>query len=117
MGIFISENIEEGSRINTDEWLGYKGLSKIFDHQFVKHNQKQYVIGDIYTNTMESFWALVKRSIMGIYHSMSRKHVQQYIDEFVFRFNTRKYTEAHRFNMMLNKIDGRLTYKQLLKII
>ena len=113
---FILDNLDDGSRLNTDEWLGYKGLSKIFDHQIVKHNMKQYVVGDVYTNTMESFWALLKRGITGIYHSMSSKHIQSYIDEFVFRYNTRGYNESYRFDVMLNNINGRLTYKELIKI-
>ena len=110
---FIIDNVKDGGVINTDEWLGYKGLKKIFDHRVVNHNQKQYVNGDAHTNTMESFWAWLKRGITGIYHSMSRKHIQQYVDEFVFRYNTKDYNENYRFNVMLNNINGRLTYKQL----
>ena len=67
---FIDENLKQGNPLNTDEWLGYKGLSKIFDHNVVKHNSKEYVKGDIHTNTIEGFWAILKRGIMGIYHSI-----------------------------------------------
>ena len=110
---FIHENLEVGNPLNTDEWLGYKGLSKIFDHNVVKHNSKEYVKGDIHTNTIEGFWAILKRGIMGIYHSMSRKHLQRYVDEFVFRYNTRGFSESYRFDYVLNNINNRLTYKEL----
>ncbi len=110
---FIVENVEFGSTVNTDEWLGYKGLSRIFKHQIVKHSENEFVIGDTHTNSIEGFWALLKRGIIGIYHSVSSKHVQNYVDEFVFRYNTRTYTESHRFDAMLNNIACRLTYKQL----
>jgi len=110
---FIDENLKQGTLLNTDEWLGYKGLSKIFDHKVVKHNQKEYVKGDIHTNTIEGFWAILKRGIMGIYHSMSKKHLQKYVDEFVFRYNTRGFSESYRFDYVLNNINNRLTYKEL----
>jgi len=110
---FIHENLKSGNPLNTDEWLGYKGLSKIFDHKVIKHNQKEYVKGDIHTNTIEGFWAILKRGIMGIYHSMSRKHLQRYVDEFVFRYNTRGFSESYRFDYVLNNINNRLTYKEL----
>lgn len=113
---FIKDNLEKGCRLNTDEWLGYKGLSKVFDHRIVKHNKKQYAKGDVSTNTLEGFWASLKRGFMGIYHSMSKQHLQYYVDEFVFRYNTRKFSENYRFNVVLNNINRKLTYKDLINI-
>ena len=115
LGKFIVDNIKEGCRVNTDEWLGYKGLKKIFDHRVVKHKSDEYVSGDVYTNTMESFWAILKRGVKGVYHLMSAKHIQKYIDEFVFRYNTRHVTEKFRFDMVLSQSNDRLRYYDLVK--
>lgn len=111
---FVYENLQFGGAINTDEWFGYNGLAHSFKHKFVKHNSNEYVQGDVHTNTLEGFWSLLKRGTIGIYHSMSAKHLQQYIDEFVFRYNTRNQTESNRFDMMLNNINTHLTYKALI---
>lgn len=110
---FVLDNLKFGSELNTDEWLGYKGLAHHFKHKFVKHNEGEYVQGNIHTNSLEGFWSLLKRGTIGIYHSMSAKHLQQYVDEFVFRYNTRSHSENCRFDTMLNNINSHLTYKQL----
>jgi len=111
---FVCKNILFGSTIHTDEWWGYNGLASAFKHGVIKHNEGQYVNGDTHTNTLEGFWSLLKRGAEGIYHSMSDKHLQRYIDEFVFRYNTRNYSESDRFNLMLNNIGTHITYKQLI---
>ena len=112
---FVYENVAKGSTLNTDEWYGYKGLEKLFTHSIVKHNEKQYVQGDCHTNTMEGFWSLLKRGVVGIYHSVSAKHLQKYLDEFSFRYNTRTITESDRFNFMLSNMASHLPYKQLIQ--
>jgi transposase-like protein len=106
--------VKESATLYTDEWLGYKGVSKIYDHSVVKHNQGEYVNGRIHTNTIEGFWSLLKRGIFGIYHSTSRKHLQKYVDEFVFRYNTRTSNETNRFNLLLANTQYRITYKELI---
>ena len=110
----IINNVKESAKLYTDEWLGYKGLERIYDHSFVKHNQSQYVVGRIHTNTIEGFWSLLKRGIVGIYHFTSKKHLQKYVDEFVFRYNTRNITTESRFNLLLSNLENRLTYKTLI---
>ena len=110
---FINKHLEEGSRLNTDEWRGYTGLKDTFNHKFVKHKSGEYVQGDVHTNTLEGFWSLLKRGLSGIYHRASPKHLQKYVDEFVFRYNTRLQTEANRFNVLLRNISTHLTYKEL----
>lgn len=110
----IIRNVKESATLYTDEWLGYKGVSRIYDHAIVKHNQGQYVNGRVHTNTIEGFWSLLKRGIIGIYHFTSKKHLQMYVDEFVFRYNTRNFTEANRFNTLLLNLTNRLTYKELI---
>lgn len=110
----IIKNVKETANLFTDEWLGYKDISKIYDHSIVKHNEKEYVNGKIYTNTIEGFWSLLKRGIFGIYHSLSKKHLQVYVDEFVFRYNTRKFGENDRFDLLLSNMGVRTTYKGLI---
>lgn len=110
---FLVKNLEEGSQLNTDEWKGYRGLSKIFVHKFVTHHTGEYVQGDVHTNTLEGFWSQLKRGLKGIYHKVSAGHLQKYVDEFVFRYNTRHHTEVSRFNLLLSNISGHLTYKEL----
>ncbi len=89
----IVANVKDAT-IYSDEWLGYKSLKRIYDHQFVKHGNGEYVNGQIHTNTIEGFWSQLKRGIFGIYHFTSVKHLQNYVDEFVFRYNTRKGNEV-----------------------
>lgn len=100
--------------IYTDEWWGYNSIKKLFKHDYVNHRSSEYVRGDVYTNTIEGFWSILKRGIIGIYHFTSKHHLQKYVDEFVFRYNTRQYTECGRFNLLLQNTQHRLTYKQLI---
>ena len=74
----------------------------------------QYVNGRVHTNTIEGFWGLLKRGIVGIYHFTSVKHLQNYVDEFVFRYNTRDNAEPQRFNLLLSNTEHRLTYEGLI---
>lgn len=85
----IVENVRPGAIIVSDEWKGYAGTSANYDHRIVDHSRKQYVNenGDT-TNAVEGAWTLLKRSYMGIYHYMSRKHLQKYANEMAFRYNT-----------------------------
>ena len=110
----IIKNVKETSTLYTDEYASYTRLKRIYDHSVVKHSQHQYVNGRVHTNTIESFWALLKRGIFGIYHFTSKKHLQLYVDEFVFRYNSRTSSEAMRFNLLLQNTENRITYKNLI---
>ncbi|ASS50894.1 MAG: IS1595 family transposase [Candidatus Fluviicola riflensis] len=110
----IIQVVKETATMYTDEYLGYSSLKRIYDHAFVKHNSGEYVNGRIHTNTIEGFWSLLKRGIFGIYHFTSKKHLQMYVDEFVFRYNTREHTETSRFNLLLANSTKRLTYNTLI---
>lgn len=109
----IFETVSLTATLYTDEHVSYKSLKKVYDHQVVKHGKKEYVRGRVHTNTIESFWALLKRGIFGIYHFTSRKHLQMYVDEFVFRYNTRDIGTEDRMNLLLSNMENRLTYKML----
>jgi hypothetical protein len=78
-----------GSKINTDDFLSYARIGKYYQHNAVAHGTGEYVRGDSHTNTIEGFWAQLKRSIDGTHHHVSRKHLQAYVDEFAFRYNRR----------------------------
>src|SRR3989344_5909457 len=93
--------VKEGSQIMTDEWGAYNGLSEKFTHGVVSHGEGQYVNGIAHTNTIEGFWALLKRGIFGQYHQVSKKHLNKYINEFCFRYNYRN--DASVFDLLLSK--------------
>ena len=110
----IIKNVKEGAKLYTDEYTSYKSLQRVYDHQTVKHSKSEYVRGRVHTNTIEGFWSILKRGIFGVYHFTSKKHLQLYVDEFVFRYNSRTITEAKRFNLLLTNTENRITYKELI---
>ena len=110
----ISKFVKPGSRLYTDEWNYSNEADVCYEHRNVNHGIGFYGNGDLTTNHIEGFWGLVKRSIMGIYYHWSKKHMQRYVDECVFRYNTRQYEDCTRFNFLLQTSERRLTYKQLL---
>ena len=77
------------SLLATDEHHGYQFLADQFPHGQVNHTRKQYVVGAIHTNTIEGFWSLFKRSIVGSYHKVSAKYLPLYIAEAQFKYNNR----------------------------
>ena len=111
----VTQYIKVGAKVMTDEWTAYVRLHRLYDHQIVRHGQGEYVSGEAHTNTLEGFWSLLKRGIIGIYHHVSIKHLDQYVGEFTYRYNSRKIDDAQRFNVALSNIDGRLTYKTLIQ--
>ncbi|HEX3986318.1 MAG TPA: IS1595 family transposase [Acidobacteriaceae bacterium] len=88
----IKECVLPASTVYTDEYPVY-GWMKMHEHGYVhhrvQHQQNVYVMGDAHTNSIEGFWSLVKRGIGGVYHSVSRKYLQSYLDEYAFRYNRR----------------------------
>jgi hypothetical protein len=73
----------------TDQWIGYHGLDAEYPHKVINHAKGQYVVGAIHTNTIEGFWSLVKRGMVGTFHKVSAKYLPLYIAEFQFRYNNR----------------------------
>ena len=112
----ILKTIHSDSVIMSDTYGGYKGLKHAYKgHHTVNHIRKEYVRGRVHTNTIEGFWSLLKRGVIGIYHHVSPKHLDRYVDEFEFRYNSRHISDTDRFKAMLNFIDGRLMYKNLIE--
>jgi transposase-like protein len=105
----IIDNVVFGSKIMTDEYKSYRKLDMAYKHNFIAHSEFQYVKDDIHTNTIEGFFSLLKRSILGIYHFVSPKHIERYLAESTFRYNTISETEENRFNLLLNNCNGRIT--------
>jgi hypothetical protein len=88
---FIRETVSHKvSLISTDEHVSYRRVGRDFPHGMVRHWQNEYVCGAVHTNTLEGFWSLVKRGIMGTFHKVSRKYLPLYVNEFEFRYNNRK---------------------------
>lgn len=108
----ILKTIEKGSTIYSDEW-NYGNLSRWYQHAYVYHCYGVYARGNVYTNSIEGFWSIFKRGIIGVYHRVSKKHLQKYVDEFVFRYNTRKLSLQNVFDYVLSNSHHRLTYKDL----
>jgi len=88
---FVREAVSQRvTLLATDEHSGYRLLGKDYNHGTVTHSKGEYVVGAIHTNTIESFWSLLKRGIVGSYHKVSKEHLPAYVSEFEFRFNNRK---------------------------
>ena len=84
------ERILPKSTVFTDEYYSYNGLQDAgYTHKRINHSAGVYVVGDTHTNTIEGFWSLVKRGLGGVYHSVSKKYLQSYLDEYSFRYNRR----------------------------
>ena len=108
----MKKNVEAGSTVYTDGW-SYKGLEKKYEQRSVDHSKKFYGITyvtddgeiiEVTTNRIENAWSTLKRTIKGTYIHVSKKHMQKYVDEFVFRFNTRNFSDSQRFNLLLRNI-------------
>lgn len=113
----IQKHVKEGSTVITDEFGTYKTVPKMgYKHETVAHKFDEYVRDGFHTNTIEGAFGLFKRGIVGIYHSISRKHLHRYCNEFAYRYNTRKSSDMNRFAVSLTRVDGkRLTYKNLIQ--
>ena len=110
----IKENVVPGSALYSDEWRGYNQVGKEYAHQVIRHAEA-YVQGNVHTQSIESYWSLLKRGLKGTYISVEPFHLALYLDEQAFRFNTRKDNDQGRFMAAVSSIAGkRLIYKQLI---
>lgn len=110
----ILQTVSLGSSLFTDEWHGYKNMSVYYEHEITDHSKGQYVNGDASTNRCENFWSQLKRSIIGQYFRVSRKHLQLYAEEMSFRFNFRMKSISEKFDLFLQSASTkRLSYKML----
>lgn len=110
---FIMENVNPNSVLYSDDHASYRGLHD-YRHDSVNHSGGEYVKGNVHTNTIESFWALLKRGHYGIFHKMSFKHIHRYLAEFEVRWAMNDMPEAARVDAVLESSSGlRLTYRRL----
>ncbi len=116
LAVAMRQHINPAAILMTDERPAYEQIGLRYGrHLTVKHSAHEYVRGQAYTNTVESFFALLKRGIMGSYHHVSRKHLSRYCDEFAFRWSHRDVSDAERTTTALRQTMGkRLPYKQVI---
>ena len=86
----VHEYIANDARIVTDEWSSYRQLKKTHNHAIVIHSRGEYVRGDVHTNSIEGFWSLFQRCVIGQHHFVSIKHLQRYLNQSAFSYNNRK---------------------------
>ncbi len=112
----VTENVEPGSMLHTDELPAYQTLRGTYGHETVCHSEFEYVRDGVTTNSIESVWAVLKRGLHGVYHHASEKHLARYVNEFTFRLNegsVKRHTMA-RINDMIAACAGkRITYEEL----
>jgi transposase len=100
----IIRNVAPESKIYTDEFRSYNNLKYLnYKNEFINHSANVYADGDIHVNSLEGFWSLLKRGINGVYHSVSKKHLNKYLNEYTFRYNNRN-NEEPMFSLMMNQI-------------
>jgi transposase-like protein len=94
VGSEIDSTVAQSAQIMTDESRLYKNLERRgFNHDIVIHSDKEWVRGDCHTQSIDSFWGLLKRGVIGTFHQISIKHLNRYITEFCFRWNNRENQE------------------------
>jgi transposase len=103
----VQQRVLPATMVYTDELHSYKRLPGMgYGHERVRHSEKIYVSGDVHVNTVEGFWALLKGGLSGVYHGVSTKHLQEYLDEFCFRYNSREITGRRgMFDAFLSRIE------------
>jgi transposase-like protein len=112
---FIRRHIRpDTQRVITDSWPAYRGIGDHdTKHEVVDHNIKEWVRGDVHTNTVENVWSLLSRSIMGSYHHLSEKHLDAYLDELEWRFNNRANPYLFRDTLLRLLRAENLPYQEL----
>lgn len=110
----LATHIARETRIMTDEAGYYRGIDSHFaEHHTVNHSAGEYARGDITTNTVEGFFSIMKRGLIGTYHHVGSQHLGRYLHEFDFRYNTRRVTDAERMIAALDGIEGKRLYYAL----
>ena len=110
----VDANVGNGVIVYSDEWHAYNNLKFNYDHSIVNHSVKQYVNGIIHTNGIESFWSILKRGYIGVYHYMSKEHLHRYCVEFADTYNNKQMSGVEKFDIALRQVSSaRITYDTL----
>jgi transposase-like protein len=109
----IKKYVKPNTLFITDDWKGYRNMPE-YNHKVVKDYKENVHGNHIHTNNIEGAWKIMKNSLRDMYNSVSRKYLQIYVDEFVFRFNTRQMESGVRFNYLLLNSNKRTKYKDLM---
>lgn len=114
---FLDKHVADNAQaIYTDDWEAYEGIAtKKTKHESVNHSAKEWVRGSVHTNTAESVWSLLKRSIIGSYHHISHKHLDAYLDELEWRFGNRENPFLFRDTLLCLLEQGNMEYKELIQ--
>lgn len=107
---YIQTHVELYAKIFSDEWAAYKKLRFMFEHKAVDHGCGLYVKGEAHTNNIEGAWKILKNTIRTYVHV---RKLQCYVDEFIFRRNTRKLKESEKVVCLLGNLEGRMRYRNL----
>lgn len=110
----INENVDTNALIITDEHKAYNKVKENYLHEKINHRSKEYVRSHVHTNTIEGYWNVLKKQIVGIHHFVSPKHLQRYCNENAYRYNNRQLPQDAKFTQSIAGINGRLKYKQLI---
>ena len=109
---FANEHAAPGAQLYTDDTSAYKGMYR--PHETVKHSVGEFVRGMAHTNGVESFWSTLKRAHKGVYHKLSKKHLQRYVSIFAGRQNVRDMdTLAQMQHVVAGMVGRRLMYRDL----
>jgi transposase-like protein len=110
---FMVKNVASTAKIMTDDYVIYSGVNVLFaSHDVVQHKKKEYARGKVHTNTVEGYFSIFKRGIIGVYHHVDSNHLHRYVSEFDFRYNERKIDDTKRSIKALIGIEGkRLMYR------
>ena len=110
---FVRGRATPGATVYTDDHGAYRGLGG-YEHEAVKHSIGEYVDGMAHTNGIESFWSMLKRGYHGVYHKMSAKHLQRYVNEFAGRHNVRNADTIEQMTgVVAGMVGKRLRYRDL----
>jgi transposase-like protein len=111
----LYRHVAPGTRLLTDGAMHYKGFPLAAEHEFVDHSKREWTRGDVHTNTLEGFFSVFKRGLVGVYQHCSEAHLHRYLAEFDFRYNTRVrlgISDEERADRLIRGIIGkRLTYR------
>lgn len=111
---FVAEYVDPSASVYTDDAAAYEGMA--FDHETVVHSAHEYVKGDVHTNSMESFWSMLKRAHKGTFHKLSDKHLNRYVQEFMGKANMRELDTHDIMKVIAIGMRGRrLRYRDLIR--